>query len=273
MKKRRLSARDLSFMVFSLISLVVFSISTYNPVLNHTFDRFMLGFIGPLADLSKKPGQLSADVSQSVRHYMNVADENKKLKSELNRLQAFRNEVLHLRHENNELKHLLQMQEETPGTPISTRLLMDGSSPFTRSAIVNVGQKQGVVRGNEVINEEGLVGRVVNAYPNRSRVLLMTDYNFRVPVRILESRVQGILRGNNGRLMEIMLLEEDVEVEPNMTVVTSGAGGVFSEGIPIGFTHFEDGQIYVVPDVDFTRLGVVSIQRRQMKGILDEVSE
>lgn len=273
MKKNRLNPRDFSFLTFSVISLMMLGLSTFNPILNQKFDRMMLGIVGPLAELSKKPGEASSSIFQSIQDYVGVAHENEQLKEELKELRQFRNEVLHLRHENTELKHLLQMQEDTPGSPISTRLLMDGGSPFNRSAIVNVGENQGITRGNEVVNEEGLIGRVVEVYPNRSRILLMTDYTFRLPVRILESRVQGIVRGTNGRWLELMLLEKEVDVDANMTVVTSGAGGVFSEGIPVGGTYMENGKMFIVPDVDFSRLGVVSIQRRKMEGILNEISE
>ena len=273
MKKSRLNSRDYSFLTFSVFSLILLGLSASNPFLNRQFDRVALTVMGPLAELSKKPGEVSGSILQSVRSYIGVAHENQTLKNELKQLKSFRNEVLHLRHENNELKNLLQMQEDTPGEPISTRLLLDGGSPFTRSAVVNVGEEQGVLRGNEVVNEEGLIGRVVEVFPSRSRILLMTDYTFRIPVRILESRVQGIVRGTNGRWLELMLLEEDVEVDANMTVVTSGAGGVFSEGIPVGVTYKENGVIHVVPEADFSRLGVVSIQRRKMEGILDAIAQ
>lgn len=273
MKKSRLRPYDISFLFFASLSCLCIAISVKNPALNTSFQKGVVEVIAPIALATEKPGEWGSSLAQSLDNHLSAVAENEDLKNENRMLRHYKAEVLKLRHENLELKYLMQLSKSVKGQPLATRLMMDGGSPFSRSSIVNVGEKEGVERGQQVVSEDGLVGRVVEVFPNSSRVLLITDYTFRMPIRILESRVQGIVRGTNGRYLELMLLEKEADVKENMTVVTSGAGGVFSENIPVGYIHKENGKTYVVPDVDFSTLGFVSIQRRQVDGILEKEKE
>lgn len=270
MKKSRLRSRDISFLFFVSASLILMVVSVKNPSMNRSFQAYMVEYLTPFAMFASAPGELGADVADYTKKYIAAVDENQHLQQEKVRLEKFKGEALKLRLENEELRALMSMGKEVKGDSIATRLILDGGSPFTRSAIALVGKNQGVERGQQVVNNKGLVGRVVDVFDDYSRVLYMTDYTFRAPVWVLETRTQGLVRGTNDRLMELMLIEEDSDIQNNMTVVTSGAGGVFSENIPIGYTFKENGKIYVVPEVNFARLSLVSIERRNVKGILQD---
>lgn len=271
MKRSRLRSTDISFLFFAFISLIFMVISVKKPSLNTSFQQYMVEYLTPLAMVATKPGQLGAEVSDYTSKYIAAVSENQKLKVEKSALEKYKDEVLKLRLENSELRSLASMTKEVEGHEIATRLILDGGSPFSRSSLALVGKKQGVARGQQVVNEKGLVGRVVDVFDNYARILFITDYTFRAPVWVLETRNQGLVRGTNDRVLELMLMEDEAEISNNMTVVTSGAGGVFSENIPIGYTFKENGKIYVVPEVDFSRLNLVSIERRTIEGVLQDV--
>ena len=91
-----------------------------------------------------------------------------------------------------------------------------------------------MAKGQEVISGYGLVGRVVEVFERSARVLLISDYISRVPVKILETRERAILSGTNENNKLMLLFSEQGQfIRPYMTVVTSGDGDVFSEGLPL----------------------------------------
>ncbi len=117
-----------------------------------------------------------------------------------------------------------------------------------------------------VIAADGLVGRVVRVTANFSKVLLITDPNSSVAARLAASRESGILTGQRERDLRFSLVDPETPVAPGEQVVTSGLGGVFPGGIPVGVvsqvvpdeTALEK-QILVRPTVDFSRLSDVLV--------------
>ena len=75
----------------------------------------------------------------------------------------------------------------------------DAGGPFVQTVIVNAGADRGVAKGMAAVNERGLVGRVIEVGRRSARILLLTDFNSRVPVMVEPSRDQAILAGDNSR--------------------------------------------------------------------------
>jgi rod shape-determining protein MreC len=133
---------------------------------------------------------------------------------------------------------------EAPG--VTARLVLDAGGPFRRTLLANAGVDHGVKRGYAAVNENGLVGRVVSVGRRSSRVLLLDDYNSRVPVVGQLSRVRAIVEGDNSnaptlqgvlrlgapRLENVIGVQPPLEGEP---VVTSGDGGLYPAGLLVGY--------------------------------------
>lgn len=163
-----------------------------------------------------------------------LAERNQALREENAQLRRWQAAALALERENNRLRELLELPE-IPAEPIaSARVLAVPGGPFVRSVVINVGRRQGVRRDQPVFDGNGLVGRVLEAGALSSRVLLVTDLNSRVPVRIPTSEVTAIARGRNDDLLELAFLGPEAEVAPGDHVVTTGDGGVFPPGISVG---------------------------------------
>ena len=119
---------------------------------------------------------------------------------------------------------------------ILAKVIVDKQSPFLKSTIVNKGSKHGVILGMGVIDQEYLVGKVVEVNFTTSRVLLLSDLNSKIPVDILPNNIQSILSGTGGDIGKIQYIKEEALIENESVVYTSGAGGIFKPGVPIGRT-------------------------------------
>ena len=124
-----------------------------------------------------------------------------------------------------------------------------------RSLAVNLGADNGVRDGQAAVGSIGLVGRTVQTGDRSARILLITDLNARIPVVVEETRLRGILAGDNTNRPRLIHLPPDTEVRAGDRIVTSGHGGMFPVGIPVGVVaSADDGTVRIEPVEDLTRL-------------------
>ena len=114
------------------------------------------------------------------------------------------------------------------------KVLIDKKSPFLRSIIVNKGTKDKVELGMAVLNGSYLVGKIVETNYSTSRALLISDLNSKIPVTIEPGNIQSILSGTGKSDGKIQYLQNEGLIEKISIVYTSGSGGLFKSGIPIG---------------------------------------
>jgi rod shape-determining protein MreC len=129
-----------------------------------------------------------------------------------------------------------------------------------QTVIVNAGADQGVAKGMAAVNERGLVGRVIEVGRRSARVLLLTDFNSRVPVMVEPSRDQAILAGDNSREPALVFLPLNPRLSVGDRVVTSGRGGVLPPGLAVGVvSRIDDHKVTVAPFVDWDRLAYLRL--------------
>lgn len=260
---------QIQFILYTLFCFSFMALSLHFPQVNASFQSMVVDMTTPVLHLLQKPSEWVTVVEDSVTGHVGVYEENKQLKDELAHKQRLNRDLAIIHHENDELRRLLNMTKKTEGKAIAARVISDKKSAFSHTVIVNVGLNQNVEKGQVVINEDGIVGRVLEVFDTASRVLLLTDYASRIPVKILETRVRGIVRGTNSYNLELVFTEEEkAKIKEGMVVVTTGAGGIFVEGIPVGTVRSVGKSIYIKPDIDFENLDLISIQRQEVKGIL-----
>ena len=110
------------------------------------------------------------------------------------------------------------------------------------------------------VNERGLAGRVIDVGRRSARILLLTDFNSRIPVMVEPSRDQAILAGDNGREPGLVFLPLNPRLSVGDRVVTSGRGGVLPPGLEIGVVSaIGDQKVTVTPLVDWDRLAYVRL--------------
>jgi rod shape-determining protein MreC len=141
--------------------------------------------------------------------------------------------------ENVRLRSLLQFRDVNPsftykGGQVVGRIVANEPTSIVKSILIDIGSNNGIEPGMPVVTERGLVGRVTDVYRNAARVLLITDSSSNVNTMLQNTRLRGILRGQAGQLPIMDYLPQDQPILVGDIVVTSGEGGSFPIGIPVG---------------------------------------
>ncbi len=181
-------------------------------------------------------------------HYLEIQKENKDLKSNIENF----NFILS---ENERLKKIID-DYVIVSDEIIAKVLIDKQSPFLRSVIVNKGSKDNIKLGMAVLDEEYLVGKIVEVNFTTARVLLLSDLNSKIPVTIGSQGYQSILSGTGKVNGSIQYSKEDIVLEDDVSVYTSGSGGIFKSGIPIGIIQNKKDVVFFT---DFSQLRFVKI--------------
>ena len=193
--------------------------------------------------------------------HINLYSEHKKLKKDFKDLKAENLINNFIIQENKMLKSKIEDIVDV-SNEILAKVLIDKQSPFLKSIIVNRGSKDKVKLGMAVLDGKFLIGKVVEVNYLTSRVLLLSDLNSKVPVSVEPSSVQSILTGtgeNFGKLQYIQT--ESFKFNNGDQIYTSGSGGIFKSGIPIGEIKIIDNSedSHVSFHSNFSQLRLVKI--------------
>jgi rod shape-determining protein MreC len=187
--------------------------------------------------VASSPTRYIPKFSGSITNLFDIKKENKRLKEELEIYKSKELNVEFLVNQNRNLKKILESDETLfEDNIILSKVLIDKSSPYLKSIIINRGSQSGVLKGMPVLDRDFLVGRVVETNYLSSRVLLLSDLNSRIPVTFGKDGTQAILKGRGGSRPGLEYLPEGYIVEEGIDVFTSGKDGIFFSGVPIGVT-------------------------------------
>ncbi|MFN3513866.1 MAG: rod shape-determining protein MreC [Phenylobacterium sp.] len=190
--------------------------------------------VAPVGEVLSTPlGWIRGGVDH-VRGYFFAVSENRRLKAELAEARRWRDVALAQADVNERYKALLGLKTDPPVPMVAARTITDARGPFANSRLANAGKERGVRIGNPVMSETGLVGRVVGVTNGASRVLLLTDIAARTPVMIDRTNARAILTGDGGPNPKLEYLRGRDPVREGDRVVTSGDGGIFPRGLPVG---------------------------------------
>lgn len=228
----------------------------------------------PALDVFSYPLAVVHDVLEDVQTFSDLRGENQRLREENARLAQLRLAAHRLRQENESLRRLLRFDPGPEAQSIAARVVADTGGVFSRSVMVHVGYEHGVRAGLPVIGASGLVGRVQSVGSRSARVLLIADLNSKVPVAIGEGRLRAIMSGRNDPTPVLEFFSNDGEPATGALVVTSGDGGMFHPGLPIGVVERAGGNGWRVrPFVDWKLLDYVHVVDYGMPPVVDVVEE
>ena len=161
---------------------------------------------------------------------------------------ALRNSVA-IREQNAALRQALKLKNENPSYLCADIVSRGGSSGWWNTVRINKGADEGVQRGSPVVCTDGLVGRVLEVTSDTADILLLADANSKVSCYIegAEAGARGIVSGagisvSHGKLdllhvvepMSLAYLDKAIEIKKGARVITSGLGGVYPPGLPVG---------------------------------------
>ena len=193
--------------------------------------------------VASSPSRFVPQATGSITDLFNIKSENEKLKKALEVYRQKELSVEYLSNQNKNLRKILDSDDTLfKENIVLSKVLIDKSSPYLKSIIINRGSKSGLLKGMPVMDKDFLIGRIVETNYLSSRVLLLTDLNSRIPVTFGEEGIQAILKGSGGSRPVLEYLPEGYVVEEGIKVFTSGKDRIFLPGSPIGTTT-ADGKV------------------------------
>jgi rod shape-determining protein MreC len=201
----------------------------------------------------------------TYRDWKNVRAENRRLREEAQRLRVEALRVTETDAENQRLRRLLALKESLPLETLAGEIIAREWGGWVRSLTINRGRGDSVARLSAVIVPDGLVGRVVDVRATSSIVQVLTDPASTVGAHIVRTRTPGIVEGEpRGTLRFKYMARDGGGMQVGDLVVTSGLGGLFPGGIPIGRVRTIDDRgaalfsyAQLTPAVDFARIDEV----------------
>ncbi|MFN3232892.1 MAG: rod shape-determining protein MreC [Alphaproteobacteria bacterium] len=256
----RVFAQRVSFLTSLGIAVALLIFSKIDPGLTGRVQGVLLDVAAPVVEVVGRPVVAARSLVDRMDELTARADEVNVLEGENRRLRQWRDMALRLDAENAQLRTLMQVKRERNIPARTARVISESGGPFLRAVLLNAGEMQGIGHHQPVLDETGLVGRVITLGGRSSRVLLLTDLNSRVPVTIERTGERAILAGDNSTRPRLAFLPMDADVNVGDRVVTSGDGGTFPPRVMVGIVNFaERGVVRIRLAADLSRLDFVTV--------------
>lgn len=202
--------------------------------------------VQPVGEASAAARTSGQGLFDSISGYLAAGGQNAKLKEEVELARIRLAEADAVIQENDRLKELLALTEAEDKPIAVTRMIGSTSSSSRRFAYIGAGSRDGVTVGMPVRSPRGVVGRVLEVASNTSRVLLLTDSQSILPVRLSDEEVVAFAEGRGDGLLQIRLINLGINpLEKGDMLVTSGSGGYYKPGIAVAIVSevTDDGAV------------------------------
>jgi rod shape-determining protein MreC len=246
----------------ALLALLLIITSRLDPSGNSAIQGFLADMFAPISSASRavvRTGQATFDQSS---YYFDAASKNEAMTAEVkaSRLALIKGRADAL--ENARLKRLLGLVERRPVAPVTARLISSTGASSRRYATLDAGIGDGVRIGQPVRGPDGLVGRISQAGRSVSRVLLITDSGTIIPVKRLSDGMPGLAIGSGTGSLELRALASGNDsFRRGDILITSGTGGIYQPGIPVGIIYRRDRQSTMIrPFADPTALDFAIVE-------------
>ena len=258
----RVVAQRFAYTMLVAVSIAILVASKADLVLIERFRTQVVDFAAPILSVASQPISAFNRAVDNIAELMSLHQENARLREENRRLMQWQETARLLQRDNAQLQYLLNGKRDPDASFVTGRVIADVGGPFVRTLLLNAGAGDGIEKGQSVLAADGLVGRIAAVGQSASRILLITDLNSRIPVLVEQSGYRAILTGDNTAKPRLEFLPVGAQVSPGDRLITSGHGGLFPPGRPIGIvTSTTNGLVRVQPYVDWDRLEFVSVLR------------
>ncbi|MDR3315366.1 MAG: rod shape-determining protein MreC [Coriobacteriales bacterium] len=184
--------------------------------------------VGSLASSPiREVGNYSENAGMNANDIMELKAENEELRASAIRLEEYRQE-------SERLQKLLELKDVYNLEAVGARVIGWSTDSWNRVITINKGSSANLTAGMPVMNANGLIGQTESVSLNSSTVRLITDERSGVAVFLQESRTEGVLTGSYDGLLYLQFIPLDIKVDIGNSIITSGAGGVYPKGIPVG---------------------------------------
>ncbi len=261
---RRKGSSRRRLIILLVLSALLYIVTRNQPAALQSIHQVFTDVSYSVKYLVSRPVVFTQDFLALAQNYLSLRSENNRLKKELDKFHQIEIENEMLRHQIDDYRELFNVQPEAQKKSIVAEIMFDPGGPFVRTYVLNVGYNNGVTVGDTVVGQFGLVGRIVSVGVLSSRVLLVTDLNSRIPVRVEPAGVNAILAGDNSDVPKILFNAETQNMSDGDIVMASGLGGQVQSGTPIGKIRLErNGSISVILFEKLDHLNLVRVLHGQ----------
>ncbi|UTR11236.1 rod shape-determining protein MreC [Evansella sp. LMS18] len=247
-------------------------------------EQFLTDSIGWVQSGFSRPAHFAAGFFESVNDMRNIYEENQVLKSHLDEYAALQVELTELRRVNEELKDSLDMSENLYDYTVRSALVIHRSPDRWNEYIgINKGGQDGIEENMAVMTSTGLIGKVHQVSQFSSTIQLLSDQDHTNRISAFadnDEPTYGFIEGihEESGYLQFTKIDIDAELEEGQMVVTSGLGGIFPRGLPIGeIVYFEPDEFglsqtaYIEPAADFRQLDSVLVIERGASSLESEI--
>jgi rod shape-determining protein MreC len=256
--------------VVLLAAFVFYSLNLKQKSHANAFEREVQNLMTPFYRVVDRISGAVTFVWEDYLDLVNVRRENKELRESVKTLNARLLETHEAVLANERLKKLLDMKNTLQIPTITASVIGEDSAPWFKTILIDRGWDDGLREGMAVVTSEGVAGQLVKVAAHSSRVLLLTDNASAIASVVQRSRARGVTKGKGGGRCSLDFALHDEDVKVGDMIVTSGIGGVFPKGMPVGeVTMVKKGDlgifqtIEVRPAVNITRLEEVLVLLQQ----------
>ncbi|MBR1734660.1 MAG: rod shape-determining protein MreC [Alphaproteobacteria bacterium] len=190
------------------------------------------------------------------RRILKLHEKNQKLLYEIENLK-------HLESENSELRQLLELKQNIQQKILIAQIISVFSNDYIRSCVLNVGSADGVEIDDIVRNHKGFIGRISDVQKDWSTVLLITDTNSKLSVKIGKDQINAIVSGDNSENLSISMKNEDTMIKEGDIAETAYLENPKCDKIPVGEVFEKHGAMLIKPFVNFNALHYVCILKNK----------
>lgn len=215
--------------------------------------------------LFKLVGEVNS-VEKKLASLDNANEDNKRLRSRLLELSVANQQLQEVMIENIRLRRLLTLKRKSHFDLKAANVIGLGQEETIRSIIIDAGRADSISKNMAVINDQGLVGKIIRTEDHFSVIQILLDRSLLVSVRLQNSREVGTISWSGNVWLDLRYIPKDVKVEPGEIVMTSGLSEIYPPGIKIGIvgevkenSYDLFKQIKVKPMVTFNNLEEVFI--------------
>lgn len=230
------------------------------------FETVLMWVVSPIQNLITHTLDSAGEM---VDHYLAVADvsrENQRLQKEIDKLIRQNNELREELRQRDRIGGLMEYQKERQLKSVVATVIGRDATQWARVVFINKGTQDGIKENLAVVTDSGVVGHVIQAGLNTSKVMLIVDGRSAVDTLFSHDRISGVVVGTGMEFCEMKYVPITAEVHVGDQILSSGLGGVYPKGLVVGtvisITKATQGlfqEITIAPSADFGRLEEVLV--------------
>ncbi|KPK34913.1 MAG: hypothetical protein AMK70_06385 [Nitrospira bacterium SG8_35_1] len=242
------------YVIFAIFLIFVLALLNYQSTQGISpFPKFLLY---PLKLLEQGGSAVLRTAGNVVNTYIMIVGkeaENNGLRERIDELEKEKNRFVEIEKENIRLKNILELKSKQPDYITAAVIFSRDPSNWFQVFWINKGKSSGIGKDMVAVTQKGPVGRIDRILDEESSIVLITDVNSSVAVRLQSSRVEGILEGRGDDRCTLKYVSKEIDVKIGEEVVTSGMDNIYPKGLLIGRVTAitkEGGELFQVIEVD-----------------------